>query len=101
VIGGGTVSASAAYGINVHGQIVGGSRVPGAPFGNAGHALLWENGQLIDLNGVVANLPGDVVLESVRAISDDGRIVGTSCSGFCEPGATAPSHAFLLTPSAR
>jgi probable HAF family extracellular repeat protein len=92
---------SAAYGINVHGQIVGGSRVPNAPFGNAGHAFLWENGQLIDLNGVVANLPADVVLESARAINDDGRIVGTSCSGFCEPGATAPSHAFLLTPSAR
>jgi hypothetical protein len=56
---------------------------------------------LIDLNDVVSNLPSNVVLESARAISDDGRIAGTSCTGFCEPGATAPSHAFLLTPSAR
>ena len=92
---------SAAYGINIHGQIVGGSRVPNAPSGNAGHAFLRENGQLIDLNDVVSNLPSNVVLESARAISDDGRIAGTSCTGFCEPGATAPSHAFLLTPSAR
>ena len=28
----------------------------------------------------------------------DGRIVGTTCTEFCEAGATAPTHALLLTP---
>jgi probable HAF family extracellular repeat protein len=94
VISNGTVSASAAYGIKNAGDIVGQTNVD--PANEPPHDFL-----LIDLNGVVANLPADVVLESARAISDDGRIAGTSYSGFCEPGATAPSHAFLLTPIAR
>jgi len=54
----------------------------------------------VDLNRVVSNLPSDVVLEVARAISDDGYIVGTTCTEFCEPGATAPTHAYLLTPVA-
>src|SRR5918993_1032725 len=49
---GGNSEATMAFAIN--GQIVGGSRVPNAPFGNAGHAFLRENGQLIDLNDVVS-----------------------------------------------
>jgi probable HAF family extracellular repeat protein len=89
---------STAYGINIHGQIVGGSRVPGTDPGNAGHAFLWENGRLRDLNHLVVNLPADVVLEVARAILDDGRIVGFTCTTFCEPGKTAPTRAYLLTP---
>jgi probable HAF family extracellular repeat protein len=91
-------SSSAAYGINRFGQVVGGSRTPTSPPSNAGHAFLWMRGEMVDLNDVVSNLPADVVLEVARAISDDGRIVGWSCTEFCEPGATAPTHAYLLTP---
>jgi probable HAF family extracellular repeat protein len=89
---------SAAYGINVRGHVVGNSSTPASPPFNAGHAFLWAHGRMVDLNDVVSNLPPDVVLEVARAISDDGRIVGTTCTEFCEAGATAPTHAFLLTP---
>jgi probable HAF family extracellular repeat protein len=91
-------SGSSAYGINHRGQVVGGSTTSTSPAFNAGHAFLWARGVMLDLNGLVSNLPDDVVLEVARAISDDGRIVGTTCSAFCESGATAPTHAFLLTP---
>jgi probable HAF family extracellular repeat protein len=92
-------SSSYAHGINVHGEVVGGSRTPTSPANNAGHAFLWANGRMVDLNTVVTNLPGNVVLEVARAINDDGSIVGTTCSGFCEPGKTAPTRAFLLVPN--
>jgi probable HAF family extracellular repeat protein len=95
-LGGGT---SYAYGINMAGEVVGGSRTPISPPNNAGHAFLWASGQLVDLNTAVTNLPGDVVLEVGRAINDDGSIVGTTCSAFCEPGKTAPTRGFLLIPN--
>jgi probable HAF family extracellular repeat protein len=91
-------STSYAYGINRSGQVVGVSRTPTSPASNAGHAFLWMRGAMADLNDAVSNLPADVVLEVARAISDDGCIVGTTCTEFCEPGATAPTHAYLLTP---
>jgi probable HAF family extracellular repeat protein len=90
---------SGAFGINAAGQVVGGSRVPGAPDGNAGHAFLWTGGQMIDLNDVTTNLPAGTVLEVARAIGDDGSIVGFTCTSFCEPGSTAPTHGFLLIPN--
>ncbi len=90
---------SSAHGINERGQVVGGSRIPNSPHpANAGHAVLWTNGQLADLNEHVINLPADVALEIARDITDDGVIVGTTCSLFCEPGKTAPTRAFLLIP---
>jgi len=91
--------SSYAYDINRAGQIVGGSRTPTSPQFNAGHAFIWERGRIIDLNEVVTNLPGDVVLEVARAINDDGSIVGTTCTQFCEPGATAPTRGYLLIPN--
>ena len=91
--------SSFAYGINDEGAVVGGSRTPISPPSNAGHAFLWVAGELSDLNDVVSNLPNDVTLETARAINDDGSIVGTTCSQFCEPGKTAPTRAFLLTPN--
>jgi probable HAF family extracellular repeat protein len=90
--------SSTAYGINVHGIVVGSSRTPASPAFNAGHAFLWKSFEIVDLNNVVSNLPPDVVLEVARAIGDDGRIIGTTCTSFCEAGATAPTHAYLLTP---
>jgi probable HAF family extracellular repeat protein len=94
---GGTYST--AYGVNEHGQIVGGSRTPDSPRpGNAGHAVLWTDGLMIDLNEHVTNLPADVALETARSINDDGVIVGTTCTLLCEPGKTAPRRGFLLVP---
>jgi len=90
-------NSSSAYGNNLHGFVVGSSRTPTSPSFNAGHAFLWKAGQMVDLNGMVSNLPPDVVLEVARAISDDGSIVGTTCTSFCDPGATAPTHGYLLT----
>jgi probable HAF family extracellular repeat protein len=91
--------SSYAYGINRTGQIVGGSRTPTSPQFNAGHAFIWERGRIIDLNEVVTNLPADVVLEVARAINEEGSIVGTTCTQFCEPGATATYHGYLLIPN--
>jgi len=81
------------------GQVVGGSRIPTSPDGNAGHAFLWENGRMTDLNTVTPRLRGDVVLESAQGINSNGWIVGFTCTAFCEPGKTAPTHAFLLIPN--
>lgn len=89
---------SGAFAVNELGQIVGGSRIPNAPAHNAGHAVLWRDGQVIDLNEQVTNLPPDVALEVARGINDDGVIVGTTCTLFCEPGKTAQTRAFLLVP---
>jgi probable HAF family extracellular repeat protein len=90
---------SRAYGINRAGDVVGGSRTQSSPTGNAGRAFLWSDGALLDLNGLVTNLPRNVTLEVARAITDDGHIVGTTCTDFCEPGKTAPTRAFLLVPN--
>jgi probable HAF family extracellular repeat protein len=91
--------SSYAYGINADGEVVGGSRTPSSPPNNAGHAFMWARGRMVDLNTVVTNLPSNVVLEVAQAINADGSIVGTTCSGFCEPGKTAPTRAFLLIPN--
>ena len=95
-LGGGS---SHAYGINRDGDVVGGSRTPNSPPFNAGHAFLWTNRAMLDLNSLVTNLPSDVTLEVARAINEDGSIVGTTCTAFCEPGKTAPTRAFLLVPN--
>jgi probable HAF family extracellular repeat protein len=95
-LGGGS---SYAHGINDGGEVVGGSRTASSPPFNAGHAFLWANGRMVDLNAVVTNLPSDVTLEVAQAINDDGSIVGTTCTSFCEPGKTAPTRAFVLTPN--
>lgn len=89
---------SGAFAVNELGHIVGGSRIPNAPASNAGHAVLWRDGQVVDLNEHVINLPADVALEVAKGINDDGVIVGTTCTLFCEPGKTAQTRAFLLVP---
>jgi probable HAF family extracellular repeat protein len=61
-------NSSHAYGINVDGDVVGGSRTANSPPNNADHAFLWAKGRMVDLNAVVTNLPGNVVLELARAI---------------------------------
>ncbi len=54
---------------------------------------------MTDLNTVTPRLRGDVVLESAQGINSNGWIVGFTCTAFCEPGKTAPTHAFLLIPN--
>ncbi|MGC2696261.1 MAG: HAF repeat-containing protein [Candidatus Angelobacter sp.] len=95
---------SEAFAVNNLGQVVGESA---SALGT--HAFVWtsQNG-LIDLNNVVTNLPGDVVLIGAFSINDKGQIVAF---GLKNPNAsrhqevTADSHVhagptriFLLTP---
>jgi probable HAF family extracellular repeat protein len=61
---------SAAFGINDKGQIVGLSR--GGPF--VFHALLWENGVMIDLNA--RTVAGSPFLLYANDINDRGEIAG-------------------------
>jgi probable HAF family extracellular repeat protein len=90
---------SSALGINNRGQVVGRADFVGAPFANAGHAVLWQKGRIVDLNTLVVNLPADVALETAEAINDEGVIVGSTCSLFCEPGKGSPQRGFILVPN--
>jgi probable HAF family extracellular repeat protein len=74
--------ASAALDLNDAGQVVGAS---------FGHAFLWEDGVMHDLNDAVVDLDG-WVLETATAINASGVIVGH--------GVHAPygRRAFVLTP---
>jgi probable HAF family extracellular repeat protein len=89
-------ACSAADAINSSGQIVGGSGFFDAPFFPActdpvEHAVLWENGQILDLNNFVP--PGtDLTLTEALFISDSSEI-----SGFGTL-ANGDQHVFLLIP---
>lgn len=61
---------SIAWGINDRGEIVGQSS-GGA---NGSHAVVWQNGVIQDLNGLVA--PSSLTLVYANDIDDSGRIVG-------------------------
>src|SRR5215470_2125207 len=83
---------SAADAINSQGQIVGGS---GFYFndcnGPVEHAVLWQNGKILDLNNFVP--PGtDLTLNEAFFINDSGEISGL---GTLSDGS---QHAFLLIP---
>jgi uncharacterized protein (TIGR03437 family) len=64
-LGGATNGYSYAYAVNQRGQVV----------GTNGHAVLWQNGGMIDLNDL---LPPDSgwVLTTATGINDEGKIVG-------------------------
>mgnify|MGYP001004540270 FL=1 len=74
---------STAVDINNAGLIVGSS---------GGHAVLWESGQMLDLN---SQIPVDSgwLLQSARAINDKGQIVGRG-------SLNGQARAYLLTPQA-
>ncbi len=75
-----------ADGINSRGQIVG-----YAMLGSVGQrAMLWQNGQVYDLNSLIPAKLG-WLLASATSITDRGRIVGFGTFH-------GDSHAFLLTP---
>jgi len=65
---------SAAYGINESGQVVGSSDIYTA-LGWVEHAVLWQNGTLIDLNNYVPANSG-WVLNIAEGINDNGEIAG-------------------------
>ena len=67
---------SYAAGINSSGQIVGQSdSADGLITQGLGHAVLWQNGQMIDLNDATkSSRPNNVVLQSANAIADNGEI---------------------------
>ena len=80
-----------AYGINNCGQIVGysGPDKNGSDLHNT-HAVLWENGQVIDLQN---QIPGNSgwVLRQAAGINDRGQITGIGQHN-------GKNRAFLLTP---
>ena len=84
--------------LNDRGDIVGYAATPESHYLNQGHAVLWADSEIHDLNDLVTNLPDDVQLEAAQAISEDDIIVGDTCSGYCDPGKTAPWHGFMLIP---
>jgi probable HAF family extracellular repeat protein len=58
-----------------------------------GDAVLWQNGQVIDLNTQIPSNSGWTVLQTAYGINESGQIVGY---GQLSSGA---DHAFLLTPA--
>lgn len=86
-----TGAQSRATAINSEGQIVGASSITtdGSSFNRA---VLWQNGDIYDLNELVSNLPEGWSLESASDINDAGQIVGFASNN---EGAQV---SFLLTP---
>jgi probable HAF family extracellular repeat protein len=82
--------------INDAGDIVGASKPTGS---YALHATLWSDGQVHDLNDLVANLPANVSLGTAEAINESGVIVGRSCLYSCDAGVTTLDHGYVLIPA--
>jgi probable HAF family extracellular repeat protein len=89
-------ACSAADAINSKDQVVGGSGFYDASFFPActdavEHAVLWEDGKILDLNSVVS-APSDITLNEATFINDRGEISGF---GTLSNG---DMHAFVLIP---
>jgi len=82
-------SNSSAAGINSGGDFVGYADIASG----ASHAFLYDNGHMMDLNGMVDSSAAGWVLSSAGDINDSGWIAG---EGVTPTGFT---HAFLLTPT--
>lgn len=80
---------SEAYGVDEKGRIVGTSWVPG----EGPHAVVWIDGQLLDLNDRIEQ-GSEWTLQYARAINASGQIVGYG-------RLQGHTRAFLLTPAAR
>jgi probable HAF family extracellular repeat protein len=84
---------SAAYALNNASQV----QVVGYSVGglhSAGHAVLWQNGTIIDLNSQIPKRSSWAALETAYGINDAGQIVG---QGQISSGPIW--HAFMLTPT--
>jgi probable HAF family extracellular repeat protein len=79
---------SGAFGINASNQVVGQSI---SCDGSTAHALLWENGGIIDLNVFVPTGSG-VTLDDVETINDHGEMFGAATL------ADGNNRAFVLVP---
>jgi probable HAF family extracellular repeat protein len=92
-----TDKASAAYGIDTAGDVVGWS---GQDLVVMSHAAYWaHNGSIKDLNSLIpANPPGFSYLENATGINDGGQIVGWGYSTASSRTTGEIDHAFLLTP---
>jgi probable HAF family extracellular repeat protein len=68
---------------------------------NGFHAVLWSNGQIIDLNSVLpTSLQAQVLLEYAQTIADDGSIVVEAQDQAAVGVSSCCSRTFLLTPIA-
>ena len=65
---------SEAHAVNRHGQIVGRSSIDE---GNIYRAVLWERGEIYNLNDYLPPNGGWIALSLARGINDSGYIVGT------------------------
>lgn len=85
---------STAWDINEHGQVVGDSDAQLGPWNWRKHAVLWEDGQVIDLNSFIdqALAKDGWFLRTALGINDKGWIVGVAQNGFYQ------ERAFLLVP---
>jgi len=81
---------SRAYALNEAAQVVGWSKTPDR---TADHAVLWELGQIIDLNDMIPLDSGWVLAEAFD-INESGQIVGW---GYLT--GTVGQRAFVLTPA--
>ncbi|HEX8816360.1 MAG TPA: DUF3466 family protein [Terriglobales bacterium] len=90
----GTNTTSAATAINQNGQVVGISGACQNAVGNrsAEHALLWDNGNIVDLGNL-----GGKAWNTPMAINNRGQIVGFSDLHGDQDGANPNFHAFLWT----
>jgi hypothetical protein len=89
---------SYAYGVNRFDQAVGLATVAGGQSDNRNRAVLYEDGQVIDLNTRVVNLPANVSLSAATAVNDAGVIVGNGCLLPCNPFQPSGT-AFMLIPN--
>ena len=81
--------------LNDQGEVVG--RYSTAP-GSFSRAFHWVNGQSVDLNTVVTNLPKDAFLIYANYINNAGQILVTAASSS-QPVGVASSGTYLLTPT--
>ena len=82
-------SSSAAYGATRNGQVIGRAALPSENM----HAFLFENGQLKDLNHLVANKPAELELLMAALPADNGSMLAITNTGWAllSPSAGGPA----------